>query len=166
MDTIAHRLWPHLLRPRARTGRCTLRRTTSPLLIRWAWRACSRPSFAQTSEWPQYFSTQDVLLDYFRACADEFGVRDRVRFETEVLEAAWSDAEQHWDVTVRANGVTEIITADALVSAVGQLNQPNLPDIPGRERFDGESFHSARWDWSVELAGKRVAIIGTGQRVA
>ena len=124
-------------------------------------------SFAQTSEWPQCFSTQEVLLDYFRACADEFGVRDRVRFDTEVLDAQWSDAEQQWSITIRtADGATEVLTADALVSAVGQLNQPNLPDLPGRERFAGESFHSARWDASVELTGKRVAIIGTGASAA
>ena len=56
----------------------------------------------------------------------------------------------------------ETLEANAVVSAVGQLNRPKLPDIPGRDRFEGPSFHSARWDPSVDLAGKRVAVIGTG----
>jgi 4-hydroxyacetophenone monooxygenase len=124
-------------------------------------------SFAQTSEWPQHFSTQPVLLEYFRACADEFGIRPNVRFDTEVVDATWSDADAVWNVTVRtADGATDVVVAHALVSAVGQLNRPNLPDIPGIERFRGESFHSARWDASVDLAGKRVAIIGTGASAA
>ena len=124
-------------------------------------------SFAQTSEWPQYFSTQAVLLDYFRACAEEFGIRPHVRFDTEVLDASWDDDEHVWRITVRtADGATDVVVANALVSAVGQLNRPKLPDIPGIDRFAGESFHSARWDPSVELAGKRVAIIGTGASAA
>ena len=124
-------------------------------------------SFAQTSEWPQYFSTQEVLLDYFRACADEFEIRPHVRFEAEVVDITWSDADAVWQVTVRGvDGATEVVTANAVVSAVGQLNRPKLPDIPGRDRFAGESFHSARWDPAVELAGKRVAIIGTGASAA
>ncbi len=124
-------------------------------------------SFAQTSEWPQYFSTQSVLLDYFRACAEEFGIREHVRFETEVVDARWDDDRGRWDLTVRtADGGTETVQAQALVSAVGQLNRPKLPDIPGRERFTGRAFHSARWDPAVELAGKRVAIIGTGASAA
>lgn len=124
-------------------------------------------SFAQTSEWPQHYATQPVLLDYFRACAEEFGVRPNVRFETEVVEAVWSDDRNCWRVTVRdATGTVETVEFEALVSSVGQLNQPKLPDIPGRDRFRGPSFHSARWDRSVELAGKRVAIIGTGASAA
>ncbi len=124
-------------------------------------------SFAQTSEWPQHYSTQTVLLDYFRACADEFGVRPQVRFQTEVVEAAWSDERSVWQVTVRDGaGVVETFEFDALVSSVGQLNRPKYPDIPGVERFAGEAFHSARWDASVDLAGKRVAIIGTGASAA
>jgi Predicted flavoprotein involved in K+ transport len=124
-------------------------------------------SFAQTSEWPQYFSTQGVLLDYFRACAEEFGIRPHVRFDTEVVDATWDDDHHVWRIAVRtADGATDVVVANALVSAVGQLNRPKMPDIPGVERFGGASFHSARWDASVELTGKRVAIIGTGASAA
>ncbi|MBK5288432.1 MAG: NAD(P)/FAD-dependent oxidoreductase [Acidimicrobiia bacterium] len=124
-------------------------------------------SFAQTSEWPQHFSTQPVLLDYFRACADEFGIRPQIRFETEVVDAVWSDEHSVWNVTVRdGTGAIEAHEFDALVSSVGQLNRPKMPDIPGVDRFAGDAFHSARWDESVDLTGKRVAIIGTGASAA
>ena len=124
-------------------------------------------SFAQTSGWPQHYSTQGVLLDYFRACADEFGIRPHVRFKTEVIDAAWLEDRSVWRIEVRASdGTTEVVEANAVVSAVGQLNRPKLPDIPGVESFQGEWFHSARWDTSIDLAGKRVAIVGTGASAA
>jgi 4-hydroxyacetophenone monooxygenase len=120
-------------------------------------------AFAQRHDWPLHFSTQDVLLDYFQRCADAFGLREHIRFETEVLNAEWSDADRNWRVTVRdANGNEETLVADAVVSAVGQLNRPSFPDIKGRDSFAGPSFHSARWDHDLDLTGKRVAVIGTG----
>ena len=117
----------------------------------------------QEHEWPQFFSTQPELLAYFCAFAEREGLRERIRFETEVLEARWDDDTQRWLVTTRGPDGTEAEAAyDLVVSAVGQLNRPKLPDIPGVETFEGPAFHSARWDHSVDLAGKRVAVIGTG----
>ena len=124
-------------------------------------------SFAQKIDWPKYFSPQGVLLDYFREVADEYAVREHVRFETEVLSAEFSDARSMWTLRLRtADGREETIEAQAIISAVGQLNQPNMPAIPGIETFAGPSFHSARWDHSVDLKGKRVAVIGTGASAA
>jgi 4-hydroxyacetophenone monooxygenase len=119
-------------------------------------------SFAQTGDWPSFFSAQPDLLEYFRDCVDELELRPLIRFDTEVLEAAFDESAQRWDVTVRSGGATEHLDADIVVSAVGQLNRPRFPDIVGRERFQGVSFHSARWPADVDLAGKRVGIIGTG----
>ncbi len=120
-------------------------------------------SFAQRHDWPYYFSSQDVLLDYFRRCAEVFGLRDQIRFRTEVTSATWSDTDRQWTVCVRTpDGRDETLTADAVISAVGQLNRPLYPDIPGRDAFEGIAFHSARWNHDVDLAGKRVAVIGTG----
>jgi 4-hydroxyacetophenone monooxygenase len=120
-------------------------------------------AFAQRHDWPLHFSTQDVLLDYLQRCAETFGLRDHIRFETEVVEAAWSDADAMWSVRVRTpDGGEETLRTNAVVSAVGQLNRPSLPDIPGRDSFAGAAFHSARWDHSVDLRGKRVVVIGTG----
>jgi 4-hydroxyacetophenone monooxygenase len=120
-------------------------------------------SFAQRHDWPSYFSPQPVLLDYFRRCAEEFGLRDDIRFSTEVLSCTWSDDDRRWSVLVRnPDGSEETLTAAAVVSAVGQLNRPSMPDIPGVDAFEGPSFHSARWDGDVDLAGKRVVVIGSG----
>jgi 4-hydroxyacetophenone monooxygenase len=118
-------------------------------------------SFAQRDDWPQQFSPQEILQRYFRAVADDCGVTPHIRFGTQVLAATWRD--DTWELTVRnERGETETVVANVLVSAVGQLNRPKLPDIPGRDSFAGPSFHSAEWDHDVDIAGKRVAVIGTG----
>lgn len=124
-------------------------------------------SFAQRQDWPEYYSSQNVLLDYFRDVAADTGVRDVVRFGTEVTSVEFDDAAATWSLqVVGPDGTEERIEAHAVISAVGQLNRPNLPDIVGVERFEGPAFHSARWDHSVDLTGKRVAVIGTGASAA
>jgi 4-hydroxyacetophenone monooxygenase len=124
-------------------------------------------SFAQSSAWPQFFSTQPALLDYFRECAQELGLRPLIRFGTEVLEARFDEDQQRWSVTTRgADGTEATEDFEMVVSAVGQLNRPKFPDIPGQADFTGPSFHSARWDHAVDLTGKRVAVIGTGASAA
>ena len=124
-------------------------------------------SFAQRNDWPEHYSSQQVLLDYFRSVADEHGLREHIRFDTEVTSVEFDDTAKTWTLqVVTKDGREEAIEANAVVSAVGQLNRPSLPDIPGVERFEGPAFHSARWDHSVELAGKRVIVIGTGASAA
>ncbi|HVE94181.1 MAG TPA: NAD(P)/FAD-dependent oxidoreductase [Acidimicrobiales bacterium] len=124
-------------------------------------------SFAQRHDWPEHFSSQPVLLDYFRSVAEEHGLNDLIRFGTEVTAIELDEPTMTWHVqTVAADGTEETFEAHAVVSAVGQLNRPNMPDIPGTESFAGPSFHSARWDHSVDLTGKRVVIIGTGASAA
>ncbi|MET0666499.1 MAG: NAD(P)/FAD-dependent oxidoreductase, partial [Acidimicrobiales bacterium] len=125
-------------------------------------------SFAQTGDWPQYYSTQDVLLDYFQACLDRFGLREHVRFGTEVAGATWDEDAHTWTLRIVGGegGDREEPGYQALVSAVGQLNRPHWPNIDGIERFAGQSFHSAEWDHGIDLRGKRVAIIGTGASAA
>jgi 4-hydroxyacetophenone monooxygenase len=120
-------------------------------------------SFAQKHDWPYHFSTQPVLLDYFRGCADRFGVRDGIRFRNEVTSLSWNEERGAWTLCVRnPDGSEEAVEANAVISAVGQLNRPKMPDIPGIESFQGPYFHSARWDHGVSLAGKRVIAIGNG----
>jgi 4-hydroxyacetophenone monooxygenase len=120
-------------------------------------------SFEPNHEWPAHFSTQPVLLTYFRRVADKHGLRERIRFETEVEEAAFDDARSLWRVRIRdKGGRRETLEARAVISAVGQLNQPRYPDVPGRDDFGGPTFHSARWRHDVDLKGRRVAVIGTG----
>jgi len=120
-------------------------------------------SFEPNHEWPAHFSTQPVLLAYFRKVADKHGLRAHIRFETEVEEAAFDEAGAVWKVRIRDKaGKVETLTAKAVISAVGQLNQPRLPDIPGRDSFAGPAFHSARWRSDIDFKGKRVGVIGTG----
>ena len=124
-------------------------------------------SFAQRLDWPDNFSPQGVLLDYFRKVADDHGIRPLIQFGTEVTAVELDETTMTWRLELLgADGSERTLEADAVVSAVGQLNRPNMPDIPGIEQFAGPSFHSARWDHDVDLTGKRVAVIGTGASAA
>jgi len=117
----------------------------------------------EPNDWPQHFSDQQTLLNYFRRVADTYGIREGIRFNTEVDQAVFDEASGNWRLTVRTSGGgEEILEANAVISAVGQLNRPRWPDIPGQERFQGAAFHSAQWDHDCDLTGKRVIVIGTG----
>ena len=119
-------------------------------------------SFAPT-DWPQHFSQQRVLREYFSRCATDYQIRDHIRFNAEVEEAAYDDRTHRWTVQVRTtDGRRETLEANVVISAVGQLNRPKLPDIEGRDTFAGVAFHSARWEHQHDLRGKRIAVIGTG----
>src|SRR3954454_5526287 len=126
--------------------------------------ACDVPShlysfsFAPNPEWTQTYSPQPEIWDYLRRCADEYGLRPHIRLNTPVESATTLDEEHRWeletpDATLRARVV---------VGGMGPLTEPRIPALPGLERFAGATFHSARWDHDVDLAGKRVASIGTG----
>lgn len=119
-------------------------------------------SCAQNADWPQHYSSQKVLLRYFEDFATERGLTDHIRLSTEVTEAVWSEETCSWRLQVQGPGGVEELVAQAVVMAVGQLNRPHLPEIPGVADFGGASFHSAQWDHSVDLKDKRVAVIGTG----
>ncbi len=119
-------------------------------------------SFMQKHDWPGYHSSQGVLLEYFNDCADQFGIRDHIRFDTEVQAVVFDDERATWTLELSTPDGEATLEANAVISAVGQLNRPQLPDIEGRESFEGPAFHSARWDHDVDLAGRRVAVIGNG----
>jgi 4-hydroxyacetophenone monooxygenase len=124
-------------------------------------------SFAQRDDWPEHFSSQQVLLEYFRGVVDATGLREVIRFDTEVTSMVFDDDAATWQVeAVGPGGIEETFVVHAVVSAVGQLNRPSYPDIAGLESFQGPAFHSARWDHSVDLTAKRVAVIGTGASAA
>jgi 4-hydroxyacetophenone monooxygenase len=119
-------------------------------------------SFAQRPDWPNYFSPRKVLAEYFQQCAEDFGVTPHISFGHEVGAMQWDETRQLWEIDVTGPSGPQTITANAVVSAVGQLNRPRMPDIEGVGSFDGPAFHTALWDDSVDLRGKRVIIIGTG----
>ncbi|GAA4081392.1 flavin-containing monooxygenase [Nocardioides kongjuensis] len=114
-------------------------------------------------DWPSYFCRQSVILDYLRGFAEKNGLLEHIRFGTAVAAAAWDEDSHTWSVTTVDEEQRETTTSySVLISAVGQLNRPSIPAIEGLEKFAGPAFHSAEWDHSVDLAGKRVAVIGTG----
>lgn len=119
-------------------------------------------SFAQRHDWPYHYSPQPVLHDYFRQCAEQFGVRPHIRFEANVVSARWSDTDRSWTVEYSQGAETHTVTADAVISAVGQLNRPLWPSIDGISDFGGIWFHSAEWRHDADLSGKKVVVIGTG----
>ena len=120
-------------------------------------------SFAPRDDWSEFFARQPELQSYFEDCAHEFEIYRNIRFETEVVSAAWSETDAQWRVLIRkVDGTTESIYAQSVISAVGQLNRAKLPEIDGRESFAGLAMHSAAWVDGTGLAGKRVAVIGTG----
>ncbi len=115
-------------------------------------------SFAPNPEWSHTYSPQSEIRDYLRACADRFGIRPYLRTGVEVESATWREDEQLWDVETSAG----TFTAAILVSGMGPLTEPKIPAVPGLDRFEGKTMHSARWDHDYDLTGKRVASIGTG----
>jgi 4-hydroxyacetophenone monooxygenase len=120
-------------------------------------------SFEPNHEWTEFFAQQPELQAYFERCMEKYGVRDRIRFETEVVGASWDEATRRWSLRVRTpGGRTETLEANAIVSAVGQLNRAKLPAIEGIERFRGPWMHSSAWRPEHDVAGRRVAVIGTG----
>jgi 4-hydroxyacetophenone monooxygenase len=120
-------------------------------------------SFRPNADWSGYYSKGDEIEAYLCRCAEEFGILDRVRFNTEVLSARYDERTARWQVTVRQpDGELATLSANVLVSATGQLNRPKMPTIEGLADFEGPLFHTARWRSDVPLDGRRVAVIGTG----
>ena len=120
-------------------------------------------SFERNANWSGYFSKRDELYEYFEGCTDQYGIRGQIQLSSEVKSMHFDTGSHQWLVTVkRQDGGEDLLRANAVISAVGQLNRPVIPDIEGLDEFQGESFHSARWRHDVSLEGKRVGVIGTG----
>lgn len=126
--------------------------------------ACDVPSqlysysFAPNPKWSRSFSPQPEIQAYIQEVAERSGTLDRFVFDTTMDDAVWDEDADLWRVTTSAGQ----LTADFVVSAAGALSDPKNPDIEGFDSFEGEVFHSARWNHDYDLTGKRVAIIGTG----
>ncbi|MCW2837709.1 MAG: Cyclohexanone monooxygenase, partial [Marmoricola sp.] len=127
--------------------------------------ACDVPSslyswsFAPNPAWPHRYSRQDEILAYIERTAALEGVLEQVRTGVEVAAAAYDESTRSWQLTTTAG---EQIDTDVLVSAVGQLSRPSIPELPGLDTFAGPAFHSAEWEHDVDLTGKRIAVLGTG----
>ena len=127
--------------------------------------ACDVPShlysfsFEPKATWSKLFSPQPEILDYLRGVTEKYGLRRYIRFGEKVSRAHWDDSEYRWHVFTESG---EEYVAQFLISGAGALHIPSMPGIAGMDEFRGAAFHSAQWDHSVDLTGKRVAIIGTG----
>jgi len=120
-------------------------------------------AFAQNPHWPSEFSEQRDILKFFEQSAQKFSINDRVRLNTEVVGAHYQDETGRWRLRVRPAGkALEECVYEVVISAVGQLGQPKIPEITGAEQFAGDAWHTARWNHEVSLRGKRVGVIGTG----
>ncbi|MGA9635352.1 MAG: NAD(P)/FAD-dependent oxidoreductase, partial [Solirubrobacterales bacterium] len=127
--------------------------------------ACDVPShlysfsFEPNPDWSRRYSPQPEILEYLGRCVEKYGLRPSLRLGTEVSRAEFDEGAGIWRIELTGG---EMVEADVLVSACGQLSRPALTRIEGAELFAGPSFHTARWDHGVEIDGKRVAVIGTG----
>lgn len=120
-------------------------------------------SFEPLDHWTHYFSEQPEILQYLNAVAHRHDIASSARFDTEVTGATWDAQSATWLVAIRgADGRAETLTARALICAVGQFTNAVIPNIKGAKDFSGPSFHTADWRDDVDLAGKRVAVIGAG----
>ncbi len=120
-------------------------------------------SFEPNNDWTHFFAEQHELQDYFTQVMTKHDLGEHVLWNTEVLAAEWVDDDATWSIRLRgAEGQTSTVRARALITAVGQLNRPNIPQFDGADSFAGPSFHSAAWDHSVDVSGKRVALVGAG----
>jgi len=126
--------------------------------------ACDVPShlysfsFEQKADWPRPFAEQPLIRAYMDHCADKYGLRPHLRLGTGIARASWNEENSTWALVTEAGEQCEF---DVVVSAIGMFNELSWSGIPGRARFAGQSFHSARWDWDYDLSGKRVGVIGS-----
>ena len=119
-------------------------------------------SFAE-NDWGKHFELRDNLQAYFERVIASIDAGARIRFGTEVLSAQFDEAALLWRLRIRGpDGLIEQVTANAVIGALGVLNRPRLPAVPGIGGFAGPEFHSAEWPRGLELHGKRVALVGTG----
>ncbi|MCF2532490.1 flavin-containing monooxygenase [Yinghuangia soli] len=116
-------------------------------------------SFAPKRDWSRLYARQPEILAYLEDVADRCGLRPHLRLRTPLAEARWDDAGQVWRLRTEDG---ELVEADVLVSGLGMLNVPHFPEIKGLDEFAGPVFHSSRWRHDVDLAGKRVGVIGNG----
>ena len=115
-------------------------------------------SFEPNNSWSKVFAGQEEIFDYVRNTARKYKVLPRVRFGINVEDAVWDEQSKQWKVHTNQG----LYCAKKVISCTGYLHEPVLPKIPGLDKFQGEVFHSSRWDHQIDLRGKRVAVIGTG----
>ncbi|MEV5715112.1 NAD(P)/FAD-dependent oxidoreductase [Amycolatopsis mediterranei] len=116
-------------------------------------------SYEQNPGWSRSFSPQPEIFGYLKRVADKYRLREKIRFGVELTGAHWDERERRWTATTRDG---REFVAQFLVSGVGGLHIPQIPELPGIAGFKGQTWHSARWNHEYDLRGKKVAVVGTG----
>ncbi|GBF39994.1 flavin-containing monooxygenase [Leptospira johnsonii] len=116
-------------------------------------------SFAPKSDWSRLFGPQEEILNYMNQCTDRFGIRSYIRTNSEVSGAWFDEKTGLWEINTTSG---KSYKTKSIVSGTGGLSRPVLPNIKGIDKFKGAKFHSAKWDHTYNLQGKKVAVIGTG----
>ncbi|WP_328613107.1 NAD(P)/FAD-dependent oxidoreductase [Amycolatopsis sp. NBC_00355] len=116
-------------------------------------------SYEQNPDWSRSFSPQPEIFDYLKGVADKYRLREKIRFGVELTGAHWDERERRWTATTKDG---REFSAQFLVSGVGGLHIPQVPELPGIANFQGQTWHSAQWNHEYDLRGKRVAVVGTG----
>jgi 4-hydroxyacetophenone monooxygenase len=120
-------------------------------------------SFAQRVDWPHQFAQGQEVLDYLETVAEKAGFAEQIELYTSLVRAVWDEESATWQATTRTrDGAEQTRRYNAIITGVGQLDHPHIPQWPGQDMFRGAQMHSQEWDHRVDLKGKRVAVIGTG----
>ncbi|AWM06664.1 flavin-containing monooxygenase [Bradyrhizobium symbiodeficiens] len=119
-------------------------------------------SFGSGNAWTRYFCQREELLGYLQKVAEEYGIRKHLRVNTELTSSRWDESKRRWISTLKTSNGEETFESTALVSAIGQLNDPSRARFKGEDEFKGTILHSALWSDDIDIDGKHVAVIGTG----
>ncbi|GAB3140405.1 NAD(P)/FAD-dependent oxidoreductase [Amycolatopsis stemonae] len=116
-------------------------------------------SYEQNPDWSRSFSPQPEIFEYLKGVADKYRLREKIRFGVELTGAHWDEGERRWTATTKDG---REFVAQFLVSGVGGLHIPQVPELPGIAKFKGQTWHSAQWNHEYDLRGKKIAVVGTG----
>lgn len=122
---------------------------------------CYSFSFTRDQRWPALFSPWPVLRSYFAEFPTQFGLTEHIRYGIEVVRATWDEQTAEWEVVLRSAEGESTERVKAMVSAVGQLNRPLIPEIEGAKSFKGVQVHTSRWPEDLSVAGRKVIVVGS-----
>jgi 4-hydroxyacetophenone monooxygenase len=119
-------------------------------------------TFGVNYAYPYAYCPRDENMKYMKWVADRYELREHIEFDTEATAVVWDEADQMWEIATRGPSGERTFRVNAVISCVGFLSRPQLPNIPGMESFRGVACHTAQWPDGLDLTGKRVAVIGSG----
>ena len=119
-------------------------------------------SFEPSFHWEEFYSKRDAILEYLKKCVKKYNLSDHIKLNTTVESTVFDEDTKSWNTSVICNNNKSILTSNIVISAVGQLNKPSVPDINGIDEFNGPIIHTGAWDSSFNYKDKNIALIGTG----